>query len=150
MGTVGRFWVIWSVTLSLIPTPSTAWLKLNFKRVWPRKWVFLFPKLLVKGYCVSHGGVGSHYFLYVLTLSAEAEFLVSGWEVRNAIAPLRGRRRSPSTTHCESRGPNHFHLDSLLGWKFHARRGKLRSKATTPVQCPEYWLRIFPQGINST
>lgn len=89
METVGRFWVIWSMTLSLIPTPSTAWLKLNFKSVWPRKWVFLFPKLLVKGYSVSHGGVGSHYFLYVLTLSAEAEFLVSGWEVRSAIASPR-------------------------------------------------------------
>ena len=87
MVTVARLWVTWSMTLSLIPTPNTAWLKVNFKRVWPRKWVFLFPKLLVKGYSVSHGGIGSHYFLYLLTLSAKAKFLVSGWEVRSAIPP---------------------------------------------------------------
>lgn len=87
MVTVARVWVTWSMTLSLIPTPSTAWLKVNFKTVWPRKWVFVFPKLLVKGYSVSHGGIGSHYFLYLLTLSAKAKFLVSGWEVRSAIPP---------------------------------------------------------------
>ena len=84
---VAGLWVTWSMTLSLIPTPSTAWLKVNFNRVWTRKWVFVFPKLLVKGYSVSHGRIGSHYFLYLLTLSAKAKFLVSGWEVRSAIPP---------------------------------------------------------------